>query len=205
MQRIPNKSSSQQSLVIFILIILIVVAISINAILAWFYSRATKSRIEFLGNILLATQVLNGQTLDFNEYERYPDSIIDRTLRIQKDSQAPNFYLRIRSEIRIDGITTNAITFNINEQDEQYWLPVEYSSNAIWYYCYTDYTSWDLLDEWLPTIHFEFHISPTITQEKLDRIITVILYIDTISVDDYLTEWNYLPDQWPTIVEPPED
>ena len=204
MQRIPNKSSSQQSLVILILIVLIIVAISTNVTLAWFYSRATSSRVEIISELKIATQILNGQSLNFNEYELFPDSIIERTLRIQKDSEEPTFYLRIRPEIRIDGITTTAIAFNISEQDEPYWLPATYS-NTTWYYCYTDFDSWDLLDEWLPSLHMQFHISPNIVPERLERVLTVIVYVEAVAIDGNIDHWQDLPEGWPFVAQEPQE
>lgn len=202
MQRIPHKSSSsQQSLVILILIILIIIAISVNVTLAWFYSRATESRIEVTGDILVATQVLNGKTMNFDEDELEPGALIERTIRIQKDSLAPNFYLRLKTEIRIDGIGTKTIDFNIAEQDKTYWLEEEIR-DVEWYYCATDYDSWDSFDEdRTPLVHLEFSIPEDMSQDRLNRVITVIVYFELVAIDGDISHWQNLPMGWPFTFE----
>jgi hypothetical protein len=202
MQRIPKKSSSQQSLIIIILIILIIIAISINLTLAWFYGRATNSRIEVNSNFLIASEILNGKTLNIDEEERYPGAVIDRTLRIQKSSSDPSFYLRMRPEFRIDGLTTNLITFNIAEEDQDEWL-LEDSINPTWYYCYTDFDTWFLetggSSSMSALVHFQFTIDEDISPDRLNRVLTVILYLELVPLDANLNNWQGLPLNWPYV------
>lgn len=206
MQRIPKKNSSQQSLIILILIVLIIIAISINLTLAWFYSRATDSRIEVKSNFLIASEILNGKTLNIEEDERYAGAIIDRTLRIQKNSSDPSFYLRMRPEFRIDGLTTSLINFDISEEDEDKWI-IEDAINPSWYYCYTDFDTWFLetggSSNMSALVHFEFTIDENMPQEKLNRVITVILYLELVPIDADINHWQGLPTNWPYL--PPID
>lgn len=199
MPRVSHKSSSQQSLIIFILIVLILIAISTNYGLFWFFNRSTNSRIEVDGNIKIAAEVLNGQTLYFTQNERLPGAVIPRTIHIQKDSEAKNFYLRMRTEVRIDGMTTSAVKLGIAEEDQPYWLK-ETATNGVWFYCYSDYNTWDALDPYrLPNVHLEFLISPDISIERLNRVMTVILYIEVVAVDENISHWQNLPANWPYV------
>ena len=141
-------------MVIIVLIVLIVIAISVNVALAWFFNRATNSRIEIIGDVQIATQILNGQTIALEKDELYPGAVIGRSLRIQKDSEAPNFYLRIKSEIRIDGMSTSSIKMQISEQDSAYWWK-ENAPDGRWYYAYSDFDTLNLIDERSPIAHLE--------------------------------------------------
>ncbi|PKK96107.1 MAG: hypothetical protein CVV59_00240 [Tenericutes bacterium HGW-Tenericutes-4] len=200
MQRVTHKGSNQQSLVIVILILLIIIAISVNIALAWFYNRATNSRIEVIGNVLIATQILNGEDVSFKKEELLPGAIITRSLRIQKDSLAPNFYLRIKSEIRIDGITTNSISMRIAEEDSSFWLK-ETATEGKWFYAYSDFDTLDSLSNRSPIVHLEFVISENLSLDRLSRVITSIIYVEVVPLDGNTSHWQNLPSNWPYIAE----
>jgi flagellar basal body-associated protein FliL len=198
MQRGPYKGSSQQSLVIIILIVLIVIAIFVNIALGWFYNRATNSRIELVSEVLIAAQILNGQDIALQKEELFPGAIVERTLRIQKDSEAKNFYVRIKSEIRIDGITTDAIQMQIAEQDSTYWLKEE-ATGGKWFYAYSDFDTLDQLNDRAPIVHLQFVVEEDVASDRLSRVITNILTVEAVPIDGNISHWQNLPASWPYV------
>jgi len=205
MPRVPQKGSSQQSLIILVLIILIIIAVSVNLILAWFYSRATNSRIEIIGNVNIAYQVLNGKSMKLESDELVPGNIIKRSIQIQKDSYASNFYLRVRAEVRIDGLTTSSIGIRIAEESAPFWQ-AENAMSGQWFYCYSDYLTWydgmiEITNDRSPFFSIEYVIPEGMSSERLTHVFTNILYIEVVSIYDNISHWQNLPVGWPYVAE----
>ena len=205
MQRVPHKGSSQQSLIILVLIILIIIAVSVNLILAWFYSRAINSRIEIIGNVNIAYQILNGKTMKLEADELVPGNIVKRSVQIQKDSYASNFYLRFRVEVRIDGVPTSSIGIRIAEESAPFWQAENVMSGQ-WFYCYSDYLTWydemrDITNNRSPFFSVEYVIPQSMSTERLSHVFTNIVHIEVVSIYDNISHWQNLPVGWPYVAQ----
>ena len=198
MPRPLKRSSNQRSLFIYVLIISIIFTIFINVVFSWYYSRATDSKIYFISDdIIIAKQILNDKTLDLTEEELFAGSTAERTVRLQNNSENPNFFIRLKLEARIDGFSTDYITLGIDEQAQDVWF-AENISHPEWYYFYTDFNTYEQLNNSdRINIPLLFNISENASEDRLERKITLILHIELLQTQSDNSHWENPPINWP--------
>ncbi|MGD9901279.1 MAG: hypothetical protein AB7S44_01940 [Spirochaetales bacterium] len=190
MQKISHGNSSQQSLIILLLTVIIVVALVLNIVLLIFYGTASQSQIYVVGDVNVTPNIINGQDLDFTSDDLMPGVVIERTLRIQSEATSPNFYLRVTTIFKIDGIATSDVHTTIDESRDLDWLPD--SQEIVAYYYYNKV----FLAAQITYLHLEFNISESLSQSSQGKNLSVLLYVETTSFEAGYANWENLPIGW---------